>query len=185
MDESRLYFIAIVPPPAISERINLLKTEFAKKYQCNHALKVIPHITLLQPFKRFPTAEVELHLSLKYFFSKYNSLAINLSGFGCFEKKSKVIFIAVDPNDYLNQMHSELMVFLRKEHKFSERETSLLFHPHISIAFRDLTGENFNKAFPFYKEKEFKATFSVNNIGLFKHNFRQWELLGQFPLNLK
>lgn len=183
MDESRLYFIAIRPGELVSNHITAMQREISQKYFTQKALSVFPHITLVQPFKRFQEAEVEMHLNLERFFSAVRPLEIKLSGMGCFNNPSgKVIFINVKTDPSLMELHKQLAEFLRKELKFTPRESSLVFHPHITLAYRDLTAENFRRAWPLYENKSFEASFKVQQVGLYKHDFRQWQLLSTFLL---
>jgi len=183
MDDSHLYFIAFVPPQEIAANITGLKVNFSKQYHCIKALKLFPHITLQKPFKRSPVDEAELHLNIQPLVESFRSFEVSLNGFGCFDKKNnKVIYIRVEENNSLAQLHRELMLLLRSALHFSENETDLVYHPHITVAYRDLSAEDFHKAWAIYKGKPFSAKFNVNKILLLKHNFRNWEVLSEFTL---
>ncbi len=178
-----LYFIALLPQRELSERITELKNDFSRNYGSRAALKVMPHITLQSPFKRSPDAEVEMHLRLQEFFEKYSTFDIELNGFGCFDNKtSKVIFAEVVKKEQLFQLHKALMYFLQNELKFTPRETPYAFHPHVTLAYRDLTPDNFSKAWSIYKDKSFKGSFKADAAYLLKHDYRQWQILSRFQL---
>ncbi|MGZ5209988.1 MAG: RNA 2',3'-cyclic phosphodiesterase, partial [Kaistella sp.] len=51
------------------------------------------------------------------------------------------------------------------------------FHPHLTVAYRDLTFENFKKAWEEYEKKTFEDSFLVDKICLFKHDSQKWNLL--------
>ncbi len=181
-----LYFIALLPHKQLSERITELKNDFARNYNSAAALRVMPHITLQNPFKRSPETEVEMHLRLQEFFEKYPAFDIEMSGFNCFDKpkpKTNVLFVDVVKNEQLFQLHKSLMYFLQNELKFTPRETPYSFHPHITLAYRDLTADNFNKAWAVYKDKPFKGTFKADAAYLLKHDYRKWEVLSRFSLS--
>ena len=178
-----LYFIALLPHKQLAERITGIKSDFARNYGAFKALKVLPHITLQNPVMRSPDAEVEIHLRLQEFFEKYPPFEVELNGFSCFDNaKSKVIFVDVVKNEPLNLMHKELVSFLQSELKFTPRESPYAFHPHITIAYRDLTSETFYKAWDYYKSQPFKGNFKVHTAYLLKHDYRQWQVLSMFPL---
>ncbi|MCX6292080.1 MAG: 2'-5' RNA ligase family protein [Bacteroidetes bacterium] len=178
----RLYFIALLPPPELSKKITGIKREFASKYHCQHALKILPHITLQAPFMRQEESEVELFLSLQQFFRTTHPFEISLKNYGCFNKKSnRVLFINVQENSLLKAMQNSLITHLKNELKFSEREITSHFHPHVTIAFRDLLNEEFEKAWPVYREKFLEDNFEVLSAFLLRHNFFQWEVIGEFP----
>ncbi|RZJ47805.1 MAG: RNA 2',3'-cyclic phosphodiesterase, partial [Chryseobacterium sp.] len=52
--------------------------------------------------------------------------------------------------------------------KFSFKNYS--FHPHVTVGYRDLTWENYLKAWEVYCEKEFKTKFIVDKIMLLRHD---------------
>lgn len=178
-----LYFIAIIPPAELQNEITQIKNEFAANFSSRHALKTFPHITLQPPFRLLPEQEVEIHLQLQEFFSDVKPFKVVLKNFGCFDRrKSKVIYISVEHNKTLALLHGKLVHFLRKELKFSDKEASYMFHPHITIAHRDLSDNEFEQAWKIYKDKIFCASFIVSTIELLKHNYRQWQVLGEYRI---
>jgi 2'-5' RNA ligase len=180
-DNLSLYFTALLPPDSLSNKIDEERNRFATKYQSYHALKTIPHITLLSPFKRPTIFEVEMHLQLEDFFKTISPFTIELSGYGNFQKQNKVIFIKVEKSKEILGLHKNFVFTLRNQLQFSDRETSYMYQPHITIAQKDLTAENFHKAWIEYEAKPFKENFIVRKAVMFKHNFRRWELLSVFP----
>jgi 2'-5' RNA ligase len=56
------------------------------------------------------------------------------------------------------------------------------FHPHLTLAFRDLKKPAFYKAWQEFKEKKCEATFSVTEIVLLKHNGKIWNVYNNFIL---
>lgn len=178
-----LYFIALLPHKQLVERLTELKYDFSRNYASSAALKTMPHITLQSPFKRSPEAEVEMHLRLQEFFEKYSAFEISLNGFNCFDNATnKVIFADVVKNDQLFHLHKALMYFLQAELKFTPRETPYSFHPHVTLAYRDLSADNFRKAWAVYKDKPFKGVFKADAAYLLKHDYRQWQVLSRFQL---
>ena len=178
-----LYFIALIPHNELAEKITLIKNDFARNFQSNKSLKVMPHITLQNPFIRMESQETELHLRLEDFFSKINSFKIQLSGYGCFDnEKNKVVFIDVVKNEFLFELHKKFIYFSREEMNFSNKETSYAYHPHITVASKDLSADQFIKAWGKYKSKTFEGIFTADSVYLLKHNFRNWDVLSKFDL---
>jgi 2'-5' RNA ligase len=54
------------------------------------------------------------------------------------------------------------------------------FHPHVTIAFRDLTKENFEQAWQHYSGKPFKESFAANSLSLLKLTGDGWIILKSF-----
>lgn len=178
-----LYFIALIPHSELSDKITAVKYDFSRNYQSSKALKVMPHITLQNPFSRMESFETEFHLRLQDFFSAFHSFNVQLSGYDCFNKNTnKVIFINVVKNDLLSELRKKLIYFLREEMNFSAKESAYSFHPHVTVAYRDLSTEQFNKAWLIYKNKTFEGTFVTNAVYLLKHDYRQWNVLSKFEL---
>ena len=178
-----LYFIALIPHEELSGKIFAFQKDFALHYESSKALKVMPHITIQNPFQRMESSETELHLRLQDFFSPFHSFKIELSNFGCFDKnRNKVIFINVVKNDLLFDLHKKLIYFLREEMNFSAKESSYTFHPHVTVAYRDLSDAQFNRAWPVYKSKTFEGSFVADAAYLLKHDYRKWNVLSKFEL---
>lgn len=178
-----LYFIALLPPNDLTNKIDLERKSFSEKFQSFHALKTQPHVTLIAPFKRAENFEVEMHLQMQEFFVNVNSFQVVINGYGCFQKGNKVIFYKVEKSKELIAMHRQFVYFLRTQLHFSERETSYMYHPHITIAHRDLTDENFDNAWSECETKEFASIFKCNKVYFFKHDYTRWKILSVFDLN--
>jgi len=68
------------------------------------------------------------------------------------------------------------------EHRlgFSRKEMMEEIHPHMTIATRDLSKKMFHKAWPEFKDREFKASFTADSLHLLKHSGKQWEFFREF-----
>lgn len=177
-----LYFIAIIPPQQLCSFIDEKRKQIAKKYNAYHALKTIPHVTLISPFKRSADNEVQLHLELQNYFEKVTPFSITINGFGNFQRQNKVVFFNVDKSKELISFHRNLVYELRNKLHFSDKEASYMYHPHITIAHKDLSNENFELAWNELEGKEFTANFQCNKVALLRHNYREWEILSVFSL---
>jgi 2'-5' RNA ligase len=186
MNGKQLYFIAVLLPEGLSEKITLIKNDFAGKYNSKHALKLPPHITIQPPFRTAPSTEAEMDVTLQKFFSSFQSFEITLNGFDSFNKShSKVIFIRVDESRELQDLHHKLVTLMRTEFNFSESETPGVFHPHITVAHRDLSPGDFKKAWQEYKDKPFAESFQTGSAYLLKHNSKKWEVKSEFLFDKK
>ena len=94
-----------------------------------------------------------------------------LNNFGCFPHKSNpVIFIKTKNTAEIQNLYNEVRPQMNF-HPISQ------FHPHLTVAYRDLTSENFQKAWEEYKTKTFEDSFLVDKMCLFKHDNGKWNLL--------
>ena len=107
---------------------------------------------------------------------------VSLNKFSRFGER--VIFIDVEKNEVLNMLQKQLVRHVKQLlNLFNQDEDLRGFHPHITVAFRDLKKEQFAKAWQNYKEKEFKASFTCDAIMLLKHDGKRWNVYKTFPLH--
>jgi len=175
------YFIAIVLPSPIHDEALSLKNYFKEKYNSKASLNSPPHITLHMPFNWKEKNEQVLIERLKKFSpdsyqDEKKVFEIELSNFNCFEPR--VIFIDVKKNEQLNHLEKELLRFCKTElNLFNARYKELPFHPHVTLAFRDLKKSMFDQAWNEFKDKTFSASFIVDKITLLKHDGKFWQTL--------
>ncbi|MCQ0110111.1 2'-5' RNA ligase [Zhouia amylolytica] len=179
MQEQSLYYIAVVPPENEANQVKSIKEELKCRYGIQHALKSPAHITLQMPFRRSSTDENLMINTLKAFAAKRLSFNVSLNGFNHFS--NRVIFISVEDHQPLITLHNVLKNTLIASLSFTEKETSGPFHPHVTIAHRDLTPEVFNAIWTTYKAKDFAITFRIDSLCLLKHNGKNWDIFKSFP----
>jgi len=175
----KLYFIAIIPPKHISEEITLIKHDFAKNYESERALKVMPHITLKAPFKIFESD----HKSLVDWFEKIvipvSEFPILLKDFGSFlNPEYPVIFVHPEPSEVMNQLQKAIIQSFKNTFPgVKNQSTDLNFNPHMTVAYRDLKQEQFEKAWEIYKFKSFTAEFATEAFHLLQHDGTKWNII--------
>ena len=180
-DREQLYFLAILLPEAISEKITTIKKDFSEQYGPKHALKLLPHITLQKPFQEREKVEALFEQKLNLFASAQFAFDIKITGFGSFRhSRKKVIYLQLAHNLLLQQLHRKLMDFLRDDLQLEKSDSMLQYHPHITIANRDLTKKQFEKAWPDYENRSFTESFRVNNFHLLKHDGKIWKPIQQY-----
>lgn len=180
-EQQKLYFIAIVPPSPAFEEALALKHYFKEKFQSKASLNSPPHITLHMPFKWREDKEKSLINSLEVFFEGKDPIAVHLTNFGAFPPR--VIFIGVEKNDELTGLQLALMRFCKKEFQlFNSNYRDLPFHPHLTLAFRDLKKHNFAEAWQEFSQREFESQFISNTVVLLKHTGKEWLAHHRFAL---
>jgi 2'-5' RNA ligase len=172
--EKQLYFIGIIPDEGIEQRIKELKLEMHDRFKAKHALKSPAHITLQMPFRADTREEPFIIGALKEFSASQRSFDVYLSGFGCF--KPRVIFIRISNPEPLKQLHQQMKPVLTKKINLTEKQIVNRFHPHITIATRDLSEFFFYKAWDEFSDREFEDRFTVNHLVLLKHNGKFWDV---------
>ncbi len=173
MKNHSLYFIAIIPPPGLRDRIAGLKEEFANTYNSKHALKSPPHITLIPPFSASPALESEFIAELKYSAHQIKPFNIELCGYGAF--KPRVIFLKIVVNNALKSLQG-IVAERFKRIPDLDIQPGKSFHPHLTLATRDLKRHMFYAAWDTCKDQEFEASFEVSSLYILKHNGKFWDI---------
>lgn len=174
-----LYFVAIIPPIELREKVKKIKERIKTEYGAGHALKSPAHITLQMPFKRSPADEAEISEALRRFSLPEKNFTVDLNGYGAFVPR--VIFIKITQSEPVRALHKRLNDVLLSELHFSPGEVMKDLQPHVTIATRDLTKEVFSEAWPEFQKKEFTASFEVHSIFLLRHNGKDWDIMEEFP----
>jgi len=181
--ESNRYFIAIIPPEPICEELHQLKFLFKDRFSSKASLNSPPHITLHMPFEWKVKKEKLLKDKLTDFFCSAKPFEVTLRDFGCFEPR--VIYTAIEKNDAMTELQKKLFKFCKAElNLFNANFKALPFHPHVTLAFRDLKKPMFYKAWEEFMTRKLSATFLCTKITLLKYAGNHWEILHQLDLSI-
>jgi len=101
---------------------------------------------------------------------------LKLDSFGFFPPR--VIFININKSETLKGVYHRF----KRHMNDSLNINSLLrgpqrFSPHMTVAFRDLTKENFYLARREYENKNISFEFEVDGICMLRHNRKYWEII--------
>ena len=176
----RLLFVALVPPQNIQDQVTEIKKYFAEKYNSGHALRSVPHITLQPPF-RWPTERLTvLEESLRSFAQERFTFSITLSGFSAFPPR--VIYVNVLKTPELLKIQQDLILFTETTLGIVHPPSKIRpFSPHVTVAFRDLTKQNFRAAWLEFRERSLEFEFTASHLTLLIHNGGRWDICNQFP----
>lgn len=180
-EKRKQYFVALIPPSPVFEEAQKLKEYFRDAYNSKAALNSPPHITLHMPFMWNEQKEDRLIAKLKVFSGQFDPIKVCLDNFGSFPPR--VIFIGVTDSDALDDFQKNLHRFFKRElNIFNANYQDRPFHPHLTLAFRDLRKTQYASAWKEFSAKEYKAEFMADKIALLKHNGKHWEVLEEFLL---
>lgn len=119
--------------------------------------------------------------AIKDFAERFHSFELRFLNFSCFEPR--VIFIDVERNEPLEKLQKELHRFCKtKLNLFNANYKEHAFHPHLTLAFRDLKKQNFLAAWEEFKGRKFERTCQVSAVSLLKHDGKGWEVFSQVQL---
>lgn len=180
-EKRKQYFVAVIPPPPAYEETLALKEYFKEKYNTKAALNSPPHITLHMPFMWNEEKEAKLVAKLAEFAGQCDPIKVCLDNFASFPPR--VIFIGVTESDALDNLQRRLHQFFKRELDiFNANYQDRPFHPHLTLAFRDLKKAQYHLAWKEFSEKEYKSEFMADKIALLKHNGKRWDVLKEFSL---
>jgi 2'-5' RNA ligase len=180
-DNHPLYFIAFIPPAPVYDDALKLKEYFKETYGSKAALNSPPHITLHMPFRWKIEKEERLVEHLGAFICEHDPIKLCLDGFSSFPPR--VIFLNVVTSEPLVTFQKDLERFCkRKLNLFNANRGEDPFHPHLTLAFRDLKKASYKAAWEEFAKKEYKAEFVADKVALLKHNGRSWQVFKEFNL---
>jgi 2'-5' RNA ligase len=172
-----MYYVAIVCPEELNNKVHSFKLWMQEKFGCKVALKSPAHITLIPPFWLDLEKEGLLLQALHGFESSLHSVTVELNGFDHFS--NRVIFIDIKPNGHLATVRQEAEEHFRNKLGSLIKKETRSFAPHITIANRDLKPGDFIKAWQHFSVMPFEEKFISNNISLLKLIDGKWIVVGK------
>ena len=170
-----MYFVALVAPEQIDRQVLKWKNFFKENYGCTVALKSPAHITVIPPFWMTEDLEYDLINSITEFSINKNKFEIVLKDFAAFTPR--VIYADVMKNEILAELHKSLNEFIYSQNKFPVKKEERPFHPHVTLAARDLYKKAFHEAWGIFSIKKYEALWPVNGISLLRHNKKNWDVI--------
>jgi len=174
MPKKNLYFIAIIPEEPVRTEVQELKENAAQLWGSKAALKSPPHITLHMPFQWRDDREEILVNTLQSFENSPSPFEVKLHDFGFFEPR--VVYVNVMESVVLRELQKHLSTHVRRELNVLNADyKDRGFHPHMTIAFRDLKKSLFPEIKDYYQSQTFDTTFNYNGFTLLKHDGKSWQ----------
>jgi 2'-5' RNA ligase len=170
-----MYFIAIVLPDDLNERIIKLKNIMLERFGCKVALRSPAHITIIPPFWMDTSLEELLKKDIFSICLEQKQFPISVNNFSAF--KPRTIFIDVLMNESLKSVKTKAENYLSATGKYKIKKEDRPFHPHITIATRDLQKKCFHEAWPLFEEKQFMAEWIADGLSILKHNNKKWDVV--------
>ena len=169
-----MYFIAVVLPAGLDRKIYPVKKWMEEKYNCKVGLKSPAHITIVPPFWMEEEKETQLQNDIKKIAATISSFVVDTNNFSAF--KPKTLFVAVKENEQLNELKKKSDAYFSST-DFKMKIDTCPFHPHITIATRDLHKKDFAEAWPHFENKKFEEEFEATELSLLKHNGKNWDVV--------
>jgi 2'-5' RNA ligase len=170
-----MYFVALVLPKELNEKILAFKHYMHEKYGCAVGLKSPAHITIVPPFWMDEEKQNQLENDIHALSSQQQSFSIEACDFSAF--KPRTIFVAVAPNQNLKELKTKSDIFFHNHPSYKIQIEGRPFHPHITIATRDLHKKDFHEAWAYFEPKKFSGTWTADGLSLLKHNKKNWDVV--------
>lgn len=160
------YFIALVPSAEALTALEAIKQEIFEAHHIKGALRSPAHITLHRPFE-WPNAKEEKLINALHNFDFGPEFTVPVRNFAWFEPR--VLFADVIRTAELDDLHARISRYCQKELKLlNEVNDRRGFHPHITLAFRDLKKPQFYALQEEFRERSLHLDFSAKGITLLK-----------------
>jgi 2'-5' RNA ligase len=171
----RMYFLALVLPGEHDKVVVQYKNHMEEKYGCKVALRSPAHITLIPPFWMDEATLPELIADTDDVAEQLRRFDLQSNGFDSF--KPKTIFIAVKHSVLLNETYAKVNSFFSGQDKYKMKFDKRPFHPHITLATRDLHKKAYYEAMEYFSSKKFEKQWQVNSLDIMEHNGATWKLI--------
>ena len=175
-----LYFIAIIPPADVAQPLDNLRHELSRKFNSSHALNSPPHITLVPPFKMKREQLARLEEALKKSAKRHHPFSLKVNDFGHFGQHT--LFAKVNLQDKLRLLQQDVHGAVKDELSLQIDRLEREYHPHLTLAFKDLKKSQFSPAWQYLQQKELKLHFEACNIVLLRHSGKRWLIDKEIPL---
>ncbi len=172
MKQLAKYFLAFVPKGTIQEKAQILKDQIKSDFGVKYALKSPAHVTVKMPFIFNEKKEQVLIESIQNFTRLYEPFSVQVSGLDTFGRR--VIFWDILPNSALHSFQSDLKVFCKRELKLVDELADNNYHPHMTIAFKDLKEKNFDNVMELVRKSQISDEFLANELSLLKRIEDRW-----------
>lgn len=171
------FFVAVVCPLPIQDRVNQLKFWMKEQYHCRVPMNSPPHLTLIPPFWFELQNEPQVLNALDTFRYISGIPEIRLLNFSHFDRRVLYIRVIEDPVllDLKQKLESHLISILGGAIVPDDRP----FHPHITLASPGRRRSDFHRVIEHFVTRDFEDRFRADNISLLKHDQVSWQVISE------
>lgn len=171
MNNMPKYFIALLPPEPIFSQLEALKKIAQGQFQSAGALLSPAHLTLHMPFEWPKKKELQLIQALSTI--SFQAFDIRIEGIQGFAPR--VIFAEALLSNALSQLREQIIRQMKQLQLFNESDNRRGFHPHYTIAFRDLKKQKYPEALAYFQQHHsFQVQFTQTNFSLLRKEEKHW-----------
>jgi len=168
------FIVTLTLPDRIEKEIQI----FRERFDFKNSQKIIPHITLIQPFQ-IKTSLAEVEKKLVVVARNTSVFEIILKGVGVFLETKKVVYVKVEKNTPLANLQKKLSISLKGLIENSEGR-NFFFIPHVTLV-SGLTFKRFKKITGELLNLDIVCKLSVNSFSLFEFTEKNfWQIKEEF-----
>jgi 2'-5' RNA ligase len=171
---ANMYFLAHLLPAHLNEPILQMKQDLQQRFGCTVGLKSPAHITLIPPFWLETDKAPQLLPDLQRLATSVAPFYLAAANFSSFGKRT--LFIAVAESSPLQQLKAAADSIFTGNDFYALKMEKRPFHPHITLATRDIKPAQFDEAWAVYGGRRFDHQWQATSVSIFKHNRMHWEV---------
>lgn len=166
--------MALVPPLDILEKAHEVKLLIREQFGIKYALKSPPHVTLKMPFNYNEAKQEFLEIKLRDFLQVQKPFRVRIEGVGTFG--NRVIYWGIEQSPELLLLQSNLKSFCKKELNLLDELSDRNYHPHLTVAFKDLKPSHFLEVLSLVKNHSFVEEYEAIDLDILKRKEGKWNL---------
>lgn len=176
---SGIYLLAIIPPHELSREIHQIRLLCSEKFGVLKALKPPVHISMYRPFRLEEEFEDNFIHIIQSATAEQVVFEQKIEDFEAFNNHAIVLRALLNPG--ILKLYTIISTIM-KDKGIDKHPTDIFpFHPHLTIAYRDIKPEVFPLIWKDYKNKKYNASFKADYLSLLKHDGNQWLVIKNYP----
>jgi 2'-5' RNA ligase len=177
-----LKLIAVMPPEPVYAEIRRKQQFIADTWGPKHALRTPPHITLIPPILLTSSEAGWLYGMADALSAMFPPFEILLQGYGSF--RPRVVFINIVNKTALKDLQETWLHAVRsKMPHVLDTYPDRPFHPHLTLAHKDVTKPQFEQIWRFYEDKQYEAVLHVDAFYILQHGENGWTVEKKYTLS--
>ncbi|MCX8080526.1 MAG: 2'-5' RNA ligase family protein [Bacteroidia bacterium] len=169
------FFVALVPSEPLLSELENMKLHIMNNYGCKAALRSPAHITIHRPFLCRSVKADFIRQSFQRF--EFNNFDICLKDFGFFPE-NRVVFVRPVENRQLHMLYENFRDFASREwNLLTEKKHQRPFHPHITLAFRDVKPDTYDALHREFSNRTYEACFRADCLSLLEWDSLKWKVV--------
>jgi len=182
--DKQLKLIAIVLPEPLFSFVRDEQNYIASTWGPRQALRVPPHITLIPPLSVGEAESNDLKSIATEVASHRKPFLLKIHGYDTFSPR--VIFLKPNLTYELGLLYTNLRdMVLPRIPQAMNRYPDESFHPHITLAYRDLTPDQFREMWKYFKPRKAKYSVEINQFSILNNTEEGWVVESTYELNGK